>query len=422
MRDLDLFSRFAVALVIGVLVGLQREFSFEKPEKELFGGVRTFALVALIGSVAALSAEMLGTPLVFIAFALIVGAFLSITYFIDASRGDVGLTTEASAVVTFMAGALAYWGELTLAVALGVITTVLLSLKLETQRFVERLTREDIYATLKFAVITAVILPLLPNQDFGPPPFDIFNPYKIWLLVVLISAMNFVGYVLVKIVGPKKGIGLTGLLGGLASSTAVTLTFTQRSKTSQATRELAKPLALAIIIAWTVMFSRLLIEIAAVNPVLLASLWPPVGASVLVGLLYSAYLYFGHRQIEDQEIVFSNPFNLGPAIKFGLIFIVVLLISRAAQVYFGDPGIYLSSLVSGLADVDAIALSVAELSLSPGEVAERVAVQAIILAAVANTFAKGVIVLIGGSPELRRAILPGYLLMMATGIVVVFLF
>ena len=421
MRDLDLFSRLAVALVIGVLVGLQREFSFEKPEKELFGGVRTFALVALIGCLAALSAEMLDTPLAFIAFALIVGAFLSITYFIDASRGDVGLTTEASAVVTFMAGALAYWGELTLAVALGVTTTVLLSLKLETQRFVERLTREDIYATLKFAVITAIILPVLPNQDFGPAPFDIFNPYKIWLLVVLISAMNFVGYVLVKIVGPQKGIGLTGLLGGLASSTAVTLTFTQRSNSSESARELAKPLALAIIIAWTVMFSRLLVEIAAVNPDLLALLWPPVAASVLVGLLYSAYLYFGRRQIEDQEIIFSNPFNLAPAIKFGLIFVAVLLISRAAQVYFGNPGIYLSSLVSGLADVDAIALSVAQLSLPPGEVTEQVAVQAIILAAVANTFAKGAIVLIGGSSGLRRAILPGYLLMMATGIAVAFL-
>lgn len=418
MIELNLFSRFAVALVIGVLVGLQREYAYQEPDEELFAGVRTFALLGLIGAVAAMAAELLASPLVFIVFALIVGAFLSISYFVDASRGAVGLTTEAAAVITFLAGALAYWNELVLAVALGVITTVLLSIKLETQRFVEHITREDIYATLKFAVITAIILPVLPNEDFGPPPFDIFNPYQIWLLIVLISGLNFIGYVLVKVVGARKGIGLTGLLGGLASSTAVTLTFTQRSTE---TKNLSRPLALAILVAWTVMFSRLLIEIAAVNADLLPLMWLPVGASVAAGLAYSAYLFFSQRQYEKEEVQFTNPFNLGPAIKFGLIFAVVLLVSRAAQVYLGNPGLYLSSLVSGLADVDAIALSVAQLSLEANGPTQEVAVRAIILAAVANTFAKGAIVLAGGSAELRRTILPGYLLMMATGVVVAFM-
>ena len=251
------------------------------------------------------------------------------------------------------------------------------------------------------------------------------NPYKIWLLVVLISGISFVGYILIKLVGTQRGIGLMGLLGGLASSTAVTLSFTQRSKTSD--NRLAKAFALAITIAWTVMFARVVVAVAAVNSDLIELLYLPIGASIAVGLLYCGFLYWRQRnsQIdEDEEMNFSNPFELGPAIKFGILFTLILLISRAAQVFFGNTGIYVSSIVSGLADADAIALSVAELSRGAGadSLPLDVAAQAIVLATVSNTFAKGIIVLVGGTIALRKAILPGYVLMMLTGIIVVFLF
>ena len=424
MDESSLFLRFGVALAIGLLVGLQREYSYSNPDEQLFGGIRTFSLMGLIGGVAAMASDQLDSPWPFATIVLVLGAFLTVTYYVDTQRGEIGLTTEVSAVATVLAGALAYWNQIALAVAVGVATTTLLSIKLEMQQFVRNITRDDVFATLKFAIITAIILPVLPNQTFGPPPYDVFNPYKIWLLVVLISGISFVGYILIKVVGAQRGIGLMGLLGGLASSTAVTLSFTQRSQTDQG---LAKPFALAITIAWTVMFARVLIAVAAVNPELISLLYLPIGTSVVAGLAYCGYLFFSQhtgRQEGKEEVSFSNPFELGPAIKFGILFTFILLISKAAQVLFGNTGIYVSSLVSGLADADAIALSVAELSLKtgPDSLPLDIAAQAVVLAAVANTFAKGVIVLTGGSTALRRAILPGFVLMMITGVIVVFLF
>lgn len=415
MADVDLFFRFGVALVIGVLVGLQRQYAYHDPDRELSTGVRTFALMGLSGCTAALAADALDSPWPFVGIVLILGIYLGINYFIESSQGQAGLTTEMAAILTILAGALCYWDYLALAVALGVITTVLLTAKLELHRFARLLTREDVYATLKFAVITAIVLPVLPNQNFGPPPFDVLNPYTIWLLVVFISGISFVGYVLIKVIGPKKGIGLTGLLGGLASSTAVTLSFTQRSREEQM---LAQPMALAIIMAWTVMFARVVVAVAALNIALVQSLWLPIAIPVAAGLAYSLYLFFTQRPNQQGEVSFSNPFELGPAIKFGLIFTVILLISKAGQVYLGNTGIYISSFVSGLADADAISLSVARLSTEPGGISLTVATRAIVLAAIANTVAKGGIVLGGGSAGLRRAILPGFLLMVSAAIIV----
>jgi uncharacterized membrane protein (DUF4010 family) len=246
----------------------------------------------------------------------------------------------------------------------------------------------------------------------------VLKPYNVWLMVVLISGISFAGYVLIKIAGPRQGIGLTGLLGGLASSTAVTLSLTERS--SQRT-QLGRPLALAIMMAWTVMFGRMLVEVGVVDRSLLAQLWLPATASALVGLLYCAYLYLAQRPEDKEQLVFSNPFELGTALKFGAIYATVLLVSRIAQMYLGEAGIYLSSVAGGLADVDAIALSVARLHAAAGGPSTETAAQAIMLAAASNTAAKGAIVLAGGSPALRKALWPGFLLMLATGLGVAFL-
>jgi len=418
METMDLFYRFGAALVIGILVGLQREYAYGDPDRELFAGARTFALMALVGCAAALAADVLASPWVFISTVLLLGTLITVAYFVSAWRGEVGLTTEVSALVTVLAGALCYWDYLALAAAIAVATTVLLSLKLEMQTFVRRITREDVYATLKFAVITAIILPVLPNQTFGPPPLDVLNPYKIWLMVVFISGISFLGYVLIKVVGSRQGIGLTGLLGGLVSSTAVTLSFAHRS---QRETELAKPFALAITVAWTMMFSRVVVEVAALNIVLLRVLWLPMAASAAVGLAYCVYLYLSQRTDEEGGVVLSNPFELGPAVKFGLIYAAILLISKAAQTYLGNTGVYLSSIVAGLADVDAITLSMAELSSAAGSVDLNTAARAVVLAAMSNTAVKGGIVLTSGSPALRRALLPGFVLMLVTGISAVFL-
>jgi uncharacterized membrane protein (DUF4010 family) len=374
--------------------------------------------MGLVGCAAAMAADVLDSSWAFVGIIIPMGALIAVSYFVSAWRGDVGLTTETAALVAIVAGALCYWEYLALAVAIAVATTVLLSLKVEMDVFVRRITREDIYATLKFAVITAIVLPVLPNQSFGPPPLDVLNPYKIWLMVVFISGISFLGYVLVKVVGPRQGIGLTGLLGGLVSSTAVTLSFSQRSEKEI---ELAKPFALAITVAWTVMFSRVVVEVAALNVALLSELWLPMAASAAAGLAYCAYLYLSQRTDKEGEVDFSNPFELGPAVKFGLIYGVILVVSKAAQMYLGDTGLYLSSIVAGLTDVDAITLSVAELSRDAGSLSLSTGARAIVLAAMSNTVVKGGIVLSSGSSALRRALLPGFLLMLVAGIGVAFL-
>ena len=421
MEQHNLFFRFGVALFIGLLVGLQREYSYDvegKREGKSFAGVRTFALFGLLGSSAAFLADLFSDSWVFSAIFIVAGGLIAVSYFVTASAGQRGMTTEIAAVVTVLAGALCFWDELALAVAIGVVMAALLSFKLELHGFAERLTREDIIAALKFALITAIVLPILPNQSFWPPPFDVLNPYRIWLIVVLISGISFLGYVLFKLLGTRRGTSLTGLLGGLVSSTATTLSFAERSRKNT---NLAKPFAMAIMIAWTVMFARVLIEVWVVNRPLLEVLWIPVVLAGAAGLIYAAFLYLAPHNDDEEDVQITNPFELRPAITFGLLFGLILLIARAAQMYLGDTGVFISAFVSGLADVDAITLSMAELSGS-GDITMSTAARAIIIAIMANTLVKGGIVFSSGSRSIRRALLPGFILILVAGIsAVVFL-
>lgn len=417
--EASLFYRFGVALFIGLLIGMQREYTadqygLEESPRAMFAGLRTFTLMALVGAAAAMIADLLDAPWVFIGVIAPLGLLIAVGYYVTASHGTTGMTTEVAAIVTVLAGALAYWDQVVLAVALAVITTGLLSLKLELHGFVERLTREDIFAVLKFALITAIILPILPNETFGPPPFDVLNPYTIWLLVVLISGISFLGYVLMKLLDAREGITLTGLLGGLASSTATTLSFAERSQ--KTTTDLSRPFALAIMLAWVVMFGRALVEVATLNLALLQVLWPPMAVAAAAGLGYAAYLYLAAAREDDhEEVPLHNPFELSTALTFGLIFAVVLLISRAAQVTMGQSGIYLSSLIGGIAGIDPVALSLAELAQGEAGLELDVAARGIVIAALANTVAKGAIVFAAGAPALRRALLPGFVLILVAG-------
>jgi len=413
----DYFYRFVVALGIGIFIGIQRESAYDEPEGKLFAGVRTFSLISLAGYVAALAADQLASALPFVGVLLVFGILLALSYHKDVVAGKPGMTTEMAAVITFAIGAACYWNEILLAAALGVAVTTLLSLKPQFRTLAHAITRDDIYATLKFAVISIIVLPVLPNRNFGPPPFDVFNPYKIWLMVVFISGISFLGYVMIKVVGAQRGIGLTGLLGGIASSTAVTLSFSQRSRKSP---ELARPFSLAIIVAWTVMFVRVLVVVFTLSQPLAYRLLLPMSASLVVGLLYCGYLYIRQRTYEKQDLTFSNPFELGPAVKFGALYAMTLLISTAARVYFGNTGIYISSFVSGLADVDVIALSMVDQVRASTPLDLTVAARAITIAALSNTLFKGAFALASGSPALRRALWPGMALMVAAGIVVVF--
>lgn len=217
---------------------------------------------------------------------------MGVAYLGSVKRGDEGMTSEVAALLVFLVGGLVYWGYVVIAAALTVAITIFLSYKRPIHTFVGKLTDEDVLGTLKFALVLVIVLPILPNKTYGP--FNVLNPQKIWLMVVLISAVNFVGYALTRILGPKQGIGLTGVVGGLVSSTAVTLGFSHRSQNEP---QLAGLFSIAITAASMVMFARVLVVIGAVNFSLLPAVAVPVVAGLATGLLGIVYLWlrYGRR-------------------------------------------------------------------------------------------------------------------------------
>lgn len=414
MSTSTLFYRFGTAVAIGFLIGLQREFSFRaEHEGAAFAGVRTFTLLGLAGCTAALAAESARAPSLMVAVFLVLGALVVASYVVTSKAGDVGTTTEVAALVTVLDGALCYWGHVALAAAVAVATAVVLSAKLELRRFVARLTHNDLVAVLKFGVVTAIVLPVLPNEVIGPPPLDVLNPHTIWLMVVLISAISFIGYVLIQIAGPRRGIGLTGVLGGMVSSTAVTMSFSAKSRDRD---RLAKPFALAILVAWTMMFARVVAVVAVVNRDLVRVVWLPMAFAGTAAFVYGAWLWLSESSRPEADVDVTNPFELGPAFRFALLYGAILLVSRVAQMELGDRGVYLSALLAGLADVDAITLTLGELSRAGGTISTTVAGQGVMLAAMANTAVKAGIVLATGGAPLKRIIWPGIVLILAAGL------
>jgi uncharacterized membrane protein (DUF4010 family) len=416
MFDLDLALRFGAALGLGLLLGLERE---RKRDAELlFGGVRTFALIALLGAVGAFVEQELYEEWLLPAAFVAVSALVVVSYITSAARGAVGITTEISALLAFIVGALCGWDRVGVASVATVICLLLLTLKDYLHRLARRVELEDVEATLTFAVISVIILPLLPNETFGPPSLNVINPYTIWLMVVLIAGLNFLGYVLVKVLGNEHGLLVTGILGGLVSSTAVTLSFSQRSRHEPA---MSSAFVLAIAAAWTIMFLRVVVMVGFVNPPLAAVLGLPLGLMATVGVLVSLVLW--KRRSRETGIVTAgaNPFELGEAIKFGLLFGVVTFVAKAAQVYFGEAGLYLAGAVAGLTDVDAISLSMANLTTADPENL-KIAARTIVIAVLSNTLVKTGMALFWGTPALRRILLLATLLILiaaAVGAVIV---
>lgn len=417
MSEVELAARFGVALGLGLLLGLERERQ-KQAGTESFAGARTFALIALLGATAFDLQLRLGIgwllPLAFAA----VASLAIVSYYVTARAGDVGATTEVTAMLTFLIGGLSGAGHQGLATALAVGVLLMLSLKDSTRRLAARIEPGDVDAVLKFAIISAIVLPLAPDRNYGPPPLDVVNPYKIWLMVVLISALNFASYLLVKVLGQEHGIGLTGLLGGLVSSTAVTLGFSQRSRQEPA---LAGMFTLGILLAWTVMFFRVLVVVAVIDRAVASELFLGVGLLGLLSLGICAWLFREGRSAGTATVSSgSNPFELSEAIKFGLLFGVVTLVAKAAQVYLGAAGLYLAGALAGLTDVDAIALSMANLSKSDPALTAAAA-RTVLIAVLSNTLVKTGMAVGAGSAELRRRFLPSAAALLAAGVLALFL-
>ena len=399
MFTADLAFRFAVALGLGLLLGLERERA--QDGERSFGGVRTFALITLFGALLAFLQQQLALDWLAFAGFTAVSALVVVSYAVTAAKGEVGMTTEVTALLAFVLGAMCGWGEVGVASAATVASLLLLTFKEYLHHLAQRVEAADVYATLKFALISVIILPLLPNQTFGPPPIDVINPYKIWWMVVLIAGLNFVGYLLVKVLGSQHGIGLTGVLGGLVSSTAVTLSFSQRSRQEPSQ---SQAFVLAIVLAWTIMFVRVVVMTGVVYPPLAISLGLSLGLMAAAGLLVSLVLWQRSRSHPTGTVTTgANPFELGQAIKFGLLFGAVTVAAKVAEVYLGEAGLYLAGAVAGLTDVDAISLSMANLASTRPESA-AIAAHTIVIAVLSNTLVKTGMAVSFGAPALRRTL------------------
>lgn len=410
MDELNIFYRLACALALGFVVGLQRENSYIDPERHHPAGVRTFSIIGLLGAVSAYLGTLTGSIAPFIAGLAILGGLLGIAFHAESRKENPGLTTGAALLLVYLLGALCWYNQIIVATAVGVVLILLLTVKVQLHAFAQKITQADLSASLKFALITAIVLPLLPDHAYGPANLKVLNPFSIWLFVIFISAIGFVGYVLIKVVGPGRGIGITSVLGGIASSTALTLSFTQRSKDNP---QYGASLAMGVLISWSVMYLRVYLICGLVAPSLWKILLVPLLAPVVPGLVYSWWLKTREESTHSQSGSFTNPFELLPAIKFGMVFTAVLFIAKAAKVYLGDAGLLGSSFVAGFADMDAIALSLAQMTHGNG-IDLRFASMGIILAGVANTITKGSMVLAMGAPSMRKAIGPALGLMLGT--------
>lgn len=401
-EEQKVFYHLGAALAIGLLIGVERGWKERTAEEgKRIAGVRTYGLIGLLGGAMAFLAHHFGELALGLGF-IGVAAAMTVVYVANLRRdNDVGITGLVSAMLTFVLGALAGVGEVAVAGAFGVVMAILLTYKTELHSWVRALEAGELQAGMKLLLISIVLLPVLPNQGYGP--WRALNPYAIWWMVVLIATISFVGYFAVKIGGARRGTVFTGIFGGLASSTALTLHF---SRMSRATPEMAPVLGLGILLACGTMLPRLLLISVLLNPQLLKPLLLPI--IVMAVLIYVPALLYWHQQpgIEAKNTaMLKNPLELKFALFFASLLALVLLLGRALRDWFGEAGVLVLAGVSGIADADAATLSLARMSSIDLDV--KIATTGIVLAAAVNSLAKATMAtMIGGREVGLRVALP----------------
>jgi len=411
-NGIESLPRFLTSLTIGLLIGLERE---RNPSAK--AGLRTFALVALFGTLIALLADQSGSAWLLIAGLLAVAGMIIAAYLNSpVENNDPGTTTVAALLICYALGVLVWYDLSKLAVMLAIATTVLLYFKPELQGMSQRLSRRDLVSILQFAVLSFVILPILPDRNFGP--YDAFNPHHAWMMVVLISGLSLAGYVALRIVGQRYGAPLLGFLGGLVSSTATTLLYARHSKLNDGMLRLS---AVVILIASQVVLIRLVVVSGIVSPGILKQLIPVTGLGLLFGLAATALQWKRLRNAGDLPLPqTANPTELHAALGFGLLFVVVLLCSAWLSDVAGSGGLYLVAIASGLTDVDAITLSSLRL-FQMDKLSSEQAVISIALAFISNmAFKFGLAVSVGGM-ALAKHIAVGFIAI-ASGVALGLLF
>jgi uncharacterized membrane protein (DUF4010 family) len=381
-----------VALAIGLMIGVERGWQERaSQEGQRIAGVRTYGLIGLLGGGFGLLAEQFGALVLGLGFTALTVVVGMIFLAKQQQEGEWGITSLMAALLVFVLAALATTGAVLVAASSAVVAVLLLSYKPQLHGLVSRLQAEELRAGIKLLLISVVMLPVLPDQGYGP--WEALNPYRIWMMVVVIAAISFAGYVAIKIGGARRGILFTGLFGGLASSTAVTL---HLSRLGQQNHGVVPVAASGILIACGTMFIRMLIVVGLLAPSMLATLWPPV---VLMALLTYAPLLFFRRDkagtVPDASSNLQNPLELKTALTFGAILTAVMLLSVVLRNAYGEAGLMTLAALSGIADVDAIMLSL--VGMAEDELSTRLFVMGCVIAACANSIVKGLMCgLIGG--------------------------
>jgi len=392
----DLAESLLISASLGALVGLFRQWEVqqESPTESEFAGVRTFTLVAMIGAVAAWAGDT-HAPGAFPVALLALGALVILPRMGRTPENPGGQTTPGAVILTLFTGGLVVWDQRQSAVLVATLTVLLLSLKPPPPRAPRRFTAADVRSALQFIAITGVILPLVPNRNFGP--LGAFNPFSMWLMVVLISGLGFLGYILIRVLGNQAGITLTGLVGGLASSTATTLAFSRRSRDDP---QRSEEYALGIVLACNVMVVRVGVVAAAIHPPLAWAATPQLALMLAPGLILTAWIWLRRRPSSgpvDAPAV-SNPLGLRTAIHFALLYALVKFMIKAAQTAELDAGVLAVSALAGLTDVDAITVSTSD-AARLGTMQNSLAASAITIACVSNTVVKaGLGAALGSSP------------------------
>lgn len=404
-----IFIHLAVALGLGLLVGVQRERA-EDP----LAGVRTFPLITLLGGLAAELSLQLDATWIFAVGLAGLGALLVTGYAVTALSGtkNPGLTTEVAALYMYIVGGLVVIGSIPVGVVMGGLCALLLHLKEPMEGFANRLTQSDVKSVMQFAAIGLVVLPVLPDRTYGP--YGVLNPFEIWLMVVLIVGISLAGYVLYKSLGARAGTLLGGVLGGLISSTATTASYARRAKRNQT---LAPQIALVVMIASTAAYARILVEVAVAAPTVLAAMASPLliitGANVAICGVALLFLRGHAGELPEQD----NPTELRAALIFGALYGVIIFAVAAARDAYGDAGLYVVAVMSGLADVDAITLSMANL-VEAGRLDAGPAWRAIVLASLSNLAFKGMLGGVLGGRALLLRLAPLFAASIAAGVAV----
>ncbi|MDD5681664.1 MAG: MgtC/SapB family protein [Candidatus Omnitrophica bacterium] len=405
----ELFVQNSVlALVLGFIIGLEREMhTIYAQKKKDFGGSRTFSMIALFGFLSAWFSSFI--PYFFLIATVIIGLFLVSTYVVNSlDNVDKGSTTEFSAMVTFLIGAMLKFSSPMLSVFVAIMVLFVLNIKDKIQEYEKTIAKHELNAAVMFMMMTFVILPILPDRSIDS--LGLVNLYRIWIMVVLVAGISFFGYIAIRFFGTAHGIGVAGLFGGLVSSTAVAMNMARRMHENGF---FAKNFAIGITLASSMMLIRAGVEVWVINPPLARAFLIPIVVGTLSGYLYIGYLYItSKRENISQDFKFNNPFDLKEALMMGLIFGATLAIIGIVNRYVGDAGVLAASFVSGFADVDAIILSLSTLSkttLNP-----LTAQHAIVLAIVSNTIVKMLLVLILGKMVLFRLVFFYYLIAIGT--------